>query len=148
MAAITFSTVSLPSWGFFLLSQDCSTIWTVTRHNPPIFHKISFHRHVSSHGQKIRENLAVSQIVFTLVIYFIHMKTLSLKLEDHIFNDAEGVISKINKNRNRYINEAVDYYNRYNKRKILASKLAIESKLVQNESMSVLAEFELISNED
>jgi len=76
------------------------------------------------------------------------MKTLSLKLEDQIFNDAEVVISKTNKNRNRYINEAVDYYNRYNKRKILASKLAKESKLVQHESMSVLAEFELISNED
>lgn len=76
------------------------------------------------------------------------MKTLSLKLEDQIFNDAEGVISKINKNRNRYINEAVDFYNRYNKRKILASKLAKESKLVQHESMSVLAEFEMISHED
>jgi hypothetical protein len=73
---------------------------------------------------------------------------LSLKLEDQIFNDAEVVISKINKNRNRYINEAVDYYNRYHKRKILASKLAKESMLVQQESMSVLAEFELIDHED
>jgi hypothetical protein len=76
------------------------------------------------------------------------MKTLSLKLEDQIFNEAEGVISKVKKTRNRYINEAVDYYNRYNKRKILATKLAKESKLVQEESMSVLAEFEEISNED
>jgi hypothetical protein len=76
------------------------------------------------------------------------MKTLSLKLEDQIFNEAEEVISKIEKTRNRYINEAVDYYNRYNKRKILAAKLAIESKLVQEESMFVLAEFERISHED
>ena len=76
------------------------------------------------------------------------MKTLSLKLEDQIFNEAEGVISKVKKTRNRYINEAVDYYNRYNKRKILAIKLAKESKLVQEESMSVLAEFERISYED
>ncbi|MCX6222698.1 MAG: hypothetical protein NTZ69_17155 [Bacteroidia bacterium] len=76
------------------------------------------------------------------------MKTLSLKLEDQIFNDAEEVISEVRKNRNRYINEAVDYYNRYNKRKILATKLAKESKLVQEESMSVLAEFERISHED
>ena len=76
------------------------------------------------------------------------MKTLSLKLEDQIFNEAEGVISKVRKTRNRYINEAVDYYNRFNKRKILAAKLAKESKLVQEESMSVLAEFERISNED
>lgn len=76
------------------------------------------------------------------------MKTLSLKLEDQIFNEAEGVISKVKKTRNRYINEAVDYYNRYNKRKILATELAKESKLVQKESMSVLAEFERISHED
>jgi len=76
------------------------------------------------------------------------MKTLSLKLEDQIFNDAEEVISEVRKNRNRYINEAVDYYNRYNKRKILATKLAKESRLVQEESMSVLAEFERISHED
>jgi hypothetical protein len=103
---------------------------------------------VGSPGRKICVNLAVSQIVFTLAVYLCYMKTLSLKLEDQIFNDAEGVISKINKNRNRYINEAVDYYNRYNKRKIIASKLVNESKLVQHESMSVLAEFELISSHE
>jgi len=76
------------------------------------------------------------------------MKTLSLKLEDQIFNDAEVVISKVKKTRNRYINEAVDHYNRYNKRKILAAKLAKESKLVQDQSMLVLGEFERISDED
>jgi hypothetical protein len=76
------------------------------------------------------------------------MKTLSLKLEDQIFKDTEIVISSVKKTRNRYINEAVDYYNRYNKRKILAKKLAIESNLVQNQSMEVLAEFERISYED
>ena len=76
------------------------------------------------------------------------MKTLSLKLEDQIFSDTEIVISSVKKTRNRYINEAVDYYNRYNKRKILAKKLAKESNLVQEESMAVLAEFERISHED
>ena len=73
------------------------------------------------------------------------MKTLSLKLDDNIFNETEDLLRKLKKSRNRYINEAVDYYNRYNKRKILASKLVKESKLVQHESMAVLAEFELIS---
>ena len=76
------------------------------------------------------------------------MKTLSLKLDDQIFSDTELVISKIKKSRNRYINEAVDYYNRYNKRRILAKKLAKESGLVQEESMKVLAEFEKIDYED
>lgn len=76
------------------------------------------------------------------------MKTLSLKLEDQIFIDAELVIAKVKKTRNRYINEAVDYYNRFNKRKIIAQKLAKESKLVEADSMSILAEFERISHED
>ena len=75
------------------------------------------------------------------------MKTLSLKLEDQIFSDTEMVIISVKKTRNRYINEAVDFYNRYNKRKILAKKLAKESNLVQDESMVVLAEFERISHE-
>jgi hypothetical protein len=76
------------------------------------------------------------------------MKTLSLKLEDQIFSDTELVISTVKKTRNRYINEAVDYYNQFNKRKILAKKLAKESSLVQEESMIVLAEFERMSYED
>jgi len=75
------------------------------------------------------------------------MKTLSLKLDDQIFRDAEMVISKVKKTRNRYINEAVDYYNRFNKRKIIAKKLARESNLVKEESMAVLDEFERISHE-
>lgn len=76
------------------------------------------------------------------------MKTLSLKLEKQIFEETEMLIPKLRKTRNRYINEAVDYYNRFNKRKLIAGKLARESKLVQDESMSVLAEFERISHEE
>ncbi len=72
------------------------------------------------------------------------MKTLSLKLDDQIFNEAEKVISKVKKTRNRYINEAVDYYNQFNSRKLIAEKLSKESKLVQENSMTVLAEFERI----
>jgi len=70
------------------------------------------------------------------------MKTLSLKLDDNIFNETEDVLTKVKKSRNRYINEAVDYYNRLNKRTLISKKLARESKLVKKESLSVLAEFE------
>lgn len=75
------------------------------------------------------------------------MKTLSLKLDDQIFKETETVISRLKKTRNRYINEAVDYYNRFNKRKIISEKLTRESGLVREESMHVLAEFERISHE-
>ena len=76
------------------------------------------------------------------------MKTLSLKLDDNIFKETEDVLSKVKKSRNRYINEAVDYYNRINKRNLISKKLTRESKLVKTESLSVLAEFESLRNED
>jgi hypothetical protein len=76
------------------------------------------------------------------------MKTLSLKLEDNIFQETEDVLSKVKKSRNRYINEAVDYYNRINKRSLISKKLAKESKLVKKESLLVLTEFENLHDED
>lgn len=76
------------------------------------------------------------------------MKTLSLKLEDNIFQETEDVLSKIKKSRNRYINEAVDFYNRINKRNLISKKLTKESKLVKKESLLVLTEFESLHDED
>jgi hypothetical protein len=76
------------------------------------------------------------------------MKTLSLKLEDNIFQETEDVLSKVKKSRNRYINEAVDYYNRINKRSLISKKLAKGSKLVKKESLLVLTEFENLNEED
>lgn len=76
------------------------------------------------------------------------MKTLSLKLDDNIFNETEVVLTKVKKSRNRYINEAVDYYNRINNRNLIASKLTKESKLVRKESLTVLAEFENLHDEN
>jgi metal-responsive CopG/Arc/MetJ family transcriptional regulator len=76
------------------------------------------------------------------------MKTLSLKLDDNIFNETEDVLARIKKSRNRYINEAVDYYNRINRRAIIAKRLAKESKIVSKESLLVLNDFETIPYED
>ena len=56
------------------------------------------------------------------------MKTLSLKLDDNIYNETEIVLTKVKKSRNRYINEAVDYYNRINKRNLISRKLAKDIK--------------------
>jgi hypothetical protein len=76
------------------------------------------------------------------------MKTLSLKLDDNIFNETEIVLTKVKKSRNRYINEAVDYYNRMNKRNLISRKLTKESKLVRKESLLVLSEFESLYDEN
>jgi len=76
------------------------------------------------------------------------MKTLSLKLDDTIFDDTEKITAKLKLARNRYINEAVNIYNLFNKRKLLKRQLAKESKLTSKDTMQVLHEFEKLVNED
>ena len=76
------------------------------------------------------------------------MKTLSLKLDDFIYQETEQLLEKIKKPRNRYINEALQYYNRIQKKKIIAKLLETESKLVRDESLKVLAEFENFEEND
>ncbi len=70
------------------------------------------------------------------------MKTLSLKLDDLVFEETEKLLEKIKKPRNRYINDAIQYYNQIQKKSILDKMLETESKLVGEESMKVLREFE------
>ena len=74
------------------------------------------------------------------------MKTISLKIDDSIFGETESIVSAIQKPRNRYINEAIDHYNKLQKRKKIEKKLKRESLLVKENSMSVLKEFEGIKN--
>ena len=76
------------------------------------------------------------------------MKTVSLKIDDSIFGETEKILSRMKKPRNRYINEAIDYYNRLQRRLIIEKKLKKESELVKADSMSVLKEFEEIDYVD
>ncbi len=72
------------------------------------------------------------------------MKTISLKIEDAIFEATDGIVSEIDISRNKYINQALDHYNKIQRRKLLEKKLKTESALVSKESMKVLNEFESI----
>ena len=72
------------------------------------------------------------------------MKTVSLKIDDSIFGETEKILSRMKKPRNRYINEAIDYYNRLQRRLIIEKRLKKESELVKADSMTVLKEFEEI----
>jgi hypothetical protein len=76
------------------------------------------------------------------------MKTVSLKIDDSIFGETEKILSRINKPRNRYINEAIDYYNRLQRRLILEKRLKSESALVKKDSLTVLKDFERIDYVD
>ncbi|MCG9910519.1 MAG: hypothetical protein MH137_04380 [Flavobacteriales bacterium] len=76
------------------------------------------------------------------------MKTLSLKLDEVLFKETEELLEKIKKPRNRYINEALQYYNRIQKKKMIEKMLVSESKLVSEESLKVLGEFEKLDDYD
>ncbi len=76
------------------------------------------------------------------------MKLISLKLDESIFGETEKILLKLKKPRNRYINEAIDYYNKMQKRKLLENKLQKESQLVKEDSLSVLKDFEDIDYGD
>ena len=86
-------------------------------------------------------------IVYT-ILYLRCMKNLSLKMDETVFLETERILKKVRKNRNRYINEAVQFYNLLQQRKLLTAQLKKESKLVQAESMKILAEFEGMDDED
>jgi hypothetical protein len=72
------------------------------------------------------------------------MKTVSLKIDDSIFSETEEILAHNKKARNRYINEAIDYYNKIQRKQILESKLKRESEMVKSNSMKVLKDFEKI----
>ncbi len=76
------------------------------------------------------------------------MKIVSLKIDDSIFGETEKILSKLKKPRNRYINEAIEFYNRHQKRLMIEKQLKKESNLVKDDSMSVLKEFEEIDYDD
>ncbi len=76
------------------------------------------------------------------------MKIVSLKIDDSIFRETEKILSGMKKPRNRYINEALEYYNRLQRRLIIEKRLKKESELVKSDSMSVLKDFEEIDYVD
>jgi hypothetical protein len=76
------------------------------------------------------------------------MKTVSLKIDESIFGETEKILTIMKKPRNRYINEAIEYYNKVQKRMILEKKLRKESEIVRSDSMEVLKEFEELGYAD
>jgi hypothetical protein len=73
-------------------------------------------------------------------------KTLSLKMRDDIFSETEEVIETIHTSRNAYINDALSFYNKFMKRRILKKVLKNESILVSVTSLEALKELELIED--
>lgn len=76
------------------------------------------------------------------------MKLLSLKLDEPIFMETEEILKEKGIPRNRYINEALDFYNRYHKRKKIAKAFTKASALVRESSMEINAEFDQLIDEE
>ena len=75
------------------------------------------------------------------------MKSISLKLQEQILHETESLLEHLKTSRNKYINEAIDFYNHYQKRKLIEEQIAIESKLVSEDSLTILQEFERLEDE-
>ncbi|MFZ4798196.1 MAG: hypothetical protein ACOYMA_11930 [Bacteroidia bacterium] len=71
-------------------------------------------------------------------------KSVALKLEAQLYEDVNILALELNTNRNNYINNAVELYNRFNKRQILKNKLVEESEMSKLDSTEILDEFELM----
>ena len=76
------------------------------------------------------------------------MKSISLKLQDQILQETESLLLHLKTSRNKYINEAIAFYNQIQKRRLIEEQLALESQLVGSDSMRVLHEFELLEDEE
>lgn len=74
-------------------------------------------------------------------------KILCLKLKDDIYQETEKVIHKMHIPRNAYINSAVEFYNKLQKRALLKKELAHESRIIRDNSMEVLETFEAFEDE-
>jgi len=75
------------------------------------------------------------------------MKSISLKLKEHILLETESLLGHLNTSRNKYINEAIEFYNMHQKRKFIEAQMIKESRLISEDSMNILSEFESLEDE-
>ena len=75
------------------------------------------------------------------------MKSISLKVNEPVFQEMEKILENVQVSRNKYINEAIEYYNALQDRLLLEKQLLQESALISADSMAVLQEFEAIEDE-
>jgi len=74
-------------------------------------------------------------------------KSISLKLDQKIFEAVEKWTKESGKSRNRYINDAIDQYNKKQQREALKERLKKEIPLIAKSSLEVLKEFEALTDD-
>ncbi len=68
-------------------------------------------------------------------------------MQDQILHESEALLPHLKTSRNKYINEAIEFYNQHHKRKLLEEQIAKESKIVSTDSMNTLQAFEALEDE-
>ena len=84
--------------------------------------------------------------VYTFVKIFT-MKSLSLKLDEKVFDDTEEITKELKIARNRYINDALELYNKFNQRLLLEKQIKQEIDECRESSMEVMRDWEDADNE-
>jgi metal-responsive CopG/Arc/MetJ family transcriptional regulator len=69
-------------------------------------------------------------------------KAISLKIDNQIFDKTEELIAELKISRNKYINDALESYNRMKEMERVNNLLAKASVLVRENSLEVLHDFE------
>lgn len=75
------------------------------------------------------------------------MKAISLHLEDEIYIETEKLISDSKISRNKYINEAIAYYNQIKRKYILANKFKEASAIVSDSTIEIMNILEEIKDD-
>ncbi len=74
-------------------------------------------------------------------------KAISLKLDDTLFEEVTRLTKSLGTSRNRYINDAIEAYNKKKEREELAQRFKEASDLVREDNLTVIAEFEALEDD-
>lgn len=83
--------------------------------------------------------------VYPFSIYFVS-QLLSLKMDEEIFRETEGLLKKIHLPRNAYINRAVAFYNRCQKRLLTKKKIQKDVAFLKDDTRQFIESFELLED--
>lgn len=67
-------------------------------------------------------------------------------MDDQVFEETEGILRKIRVPRNAYINQAVEFYNRCQKKLLLKKKFRKDVEILREDTKKFLKDFELLED--
>ena len=103
-----------------------------------------FHKTINESQVDLKDELRFEKINANFPVSGGRIHFEDILTQADLFSGIQKILSEIRIPRNRYINEALEFSNMVQKRKILEKHLLVESELVKSESMKILLDFETI----